>query len=141
MDSYDCVEISWSPDNTYVICTHTCQGLQGSDWLAFAFSTIAVRDSHLTYRLLLYSLNGSLLGKYEAYEHALGLKSMAWSSSGQFLALGSFDDHLRILSHLNWKPIAEFDHESLAVTKTRLNKTAVRVFSSHESIFDSNRIV
>lgn len=97
-------------------------------------STIAVRDSHLSYRVLLYSVNGSLLGKYEAYEHALGLKSMAWSSSGQFLALGSFDNHLRILSHLNWKPIAEFDHESLAVTKSRLNKTAVRMALSCECV-------
>lgn len=51
---------------------------------------------------------------------------MEWSTSGQFLALGSFDDHVRVLSHLNWKPIADFDHEAVAVTMTRINKTAVR---------------
>lgn len=51
---------------------------------------------------------------------------MEWSTSGQFLALGSFDDHMRVLSHLNWKPIADFDHEAVAVTMTRVNKTAVR---------------
>uniref|UniRef100_K3X4Q4 Anaphase-promoting complex subunit 4 WD40 domain-containing protein n=1 Tax=Globisporangium ultimum (strain ATCC 200006 / CBS 805.95 / DAOM BR144) TaxID=431595 RepID=K3X4Q4_GLOUD len=103
LESYDCVEILWSPDN----------------------ATIAVRDSHLEFRVLLYAVDGTLLAKYQAYEHALGLKSMIWSTSGHFLALGSFDEHVRVLSHLNWQPIAEFDHETIAVTLTRVNKTAV----------------
>ncbi|GLE00672.1 hypothetical protein PINS_up009460 [Pythium insidiosum] len=103
LESYDCVEVQWSPDN----------------------STIAVRDSHIEYRVLVYASNGSLLAKYQAYENALGLKTMAWSSSGQFLALGSYDDHARVLSHLNWKPVADFDHEQLAISTSRVNKNAV----------------
>jgi hypothetical protein len=82
----------------------------------------------LEYRVLFYSLDGSLVSKYEAYENALGLKSMAWSSSGHFIALGSFDEHLRILNHLNWKPIAELNHETIAVTLNRYNKEAVSFF-------------
>ncbi|KAG1687020.1 hypothetical protein DVH05_005760 [Phytophthora capsici] len=103
IDSYDCVEIQWSPDD----------------------ATIAVKDTHLEFRVLLYSPDGTLLAKYQAYENALGLKTMTWSASGQFLALGSYDEHLRVLSHINWKPVADFDHESIAVTSSHTNQAAV----------------
>ncbi|POM78250.1 YVTN repeat-like/Quino protein amine dehydrogenase [Phytophthora palmivora] len=103
IESYDCVEIQWSPHD----------------------ATIAVRDTHLEFRVLLYSPDGTLLTKYQAYENALGLKSMTWSASGQFLALGSYDDHLRVLSHINWKPVADFDHESIAITKSYANQAAI----------------
>ncbi|CEG35243.1 Uncharacterized conserved protein WDR8, contains WD repeats [Plasmopara halstedii] len=112
VDSYDCAEIAWSSDN----------------------ATIAVRDTNLEFRLLVYSLDGTLLTKYKAYENALGLKSMAWSASGQFLALESFDNHLRVLSHVNWKPVADFDHESIAVTTSHANHAAIEY---EESFVDS----
>ncbi|TYZ58098.1 hypothetical protein PybrP1_006690 [[Pythium] brassicae (nom. inval.)] len=90
LESYDCAEIVWSPDN----------------------STIAVRDNHIEFRVLLYAANGTLLAKY------------------QFLALGSYDDHVRVLSHLNWQPIADFDHVTTAVTVSRVNKSAIE-FEEH----------
>ncbi|KAG6613741.1 WD repeat-containing protein WRAP73 [Phytophthora cinnamomi] len=113
VESYDCVEILWSPDD----------------------ATIAVRDTHLEFRVLLYSPDGALLAKYQAYENALGLKSMTWSASGQFLALGSYDEHLRVLSHINWKPVADFDHESIAVTSSHTNQAAVEY---EENFADAN---
>ncbi|DAZ96823.1 TPA: hypothetical protein N0F65_007084 [Lagenidium giganteum] len=103
VDSYDCTEIVFSPDNT----------------------TLAIRDTLLEFRVLFYSIDGKLLAKYQAYENALGLKSMAWSSSGQFIALGSYDDHLRVLSHLNWKPMVELDHTTIATKLGRSNQHAV----------------
>jgi catechol-2,3-dioxygenase len=65
----------------------------------------------------------------QAYENALGLKAMAWSASGQFLALGSYDEHLRVLSYINWKPVADFDHENIAVTSSHTNQAAVSKLS------------
>lgn len=47
--------------------------------------------SPLQYKVLLYSLDGRLLSAYCAYEWSLGIKSVAWSPSSQFLAIGSYD--------------------------------------------------
>lgn len=47
--------------------------------------------SRLQYKILLYSLDGRLLSAYCAYEWSLGIKSVAWSPSSQFLAVGSYD--------------------------------------------------
>ena len=37
---------------------------------------------------------------------------MSWSPCGQFLAVGSYDQMLRVLNHLTWKTFAEFIHLS-----------------------------
>ena len=47
------------------------------------------------YKVLLYSLDGRLLSAYCAYEWSLGVKSVAWSPSSQFLAIGSYDGKVR----------------------------------------------
>ncbi len=44
------------------------------------------------YKVLLYSLDGRLLSTYSAYEWSLGVKSVTWSPSSQFLAVGSYDE-------------------------------------------------
>ncbi|XP_068771845.1 WD repeat-containing protein WRAP73 isoform X2 [Struthio camelus] len=64
----------------------------------------------LRYKILLYSLDGRLLSTYQAYEWSLGIKSIAWSPSSQFLAIGSYDEKVRILNHVTWKKITEFEH-------------------------------
>ncbi|XP_035163367.2 WD repeat-containing protein WRAP73 isoform X3 [Callithrix jacchus] len=64
----------------------------------------------LRYKVLLYSLDGRLLSAYSAYEWSLGIKSVAWSPSSQFLAVGSYDGKVRILNHVTWKMITEFEH-------------------------------
>ena len=43
------------------------------------------------YNVLLYSVDERCLATFKAYEYALGIKSIAWSPSSQFLAIGSFD--------------------------------------------------
>lgn len=52
---------------------------------------VAVWDSVLFYKMLVYGVDGKLVGSYSAYEGALGIKSVTWSPSGQFISIGSYD--------------------------------------------------
>ena len=88
VETNDLAGISWSPDGK-VLC---------------------VWDSILDYKLFLYSIDGRCLATYSAYEHALGIKCVKWSPTSQFLAIGSFDQKLRILNHATWKTVAEHFH-------------------------------
>jgi len=88
VDTVDLAGVEWSPDD----------------------SAIVVWDSLLEYKVLIYSPDGRCLFKYLAYESGLGVKSVAWSPCGQFLAVGSYDQAVRTLNHLTWKTFAEFTH-------------------------------
>ena len=50
---------------------------------------------------------------------ALGIKSVTWSPTSQFIAVGSYDEKLRLLNHITWKLITEFPHSSSPATETR----------------------
>ena len=63
-------------------------------------------------QVLIYSPDGRCSFKYQAYESGLGVKSVSWSPCGQYLAVGSYDQMLRISTHLTWKIFAEFMHLS-----------------------------
>eukprot|EP00898_Chlorokybus_atmophyticus_P000443 jgi/Chlat1/139/Chrsp1S03234 len=90
VETTDLADLAWSPDG----------------------SSIAVWDSCLDYQLCVYSADGRLITKYEAYKDALGIRSMAWSPSGSFIAIGSYDQKVRILNYLTWSCFAELEHPS-----------------------------
>lgn len=57
------------------------------------------------YNLLLYSVDGRCMATFKAYEYALGIKSVCWSPSSQFLAIGSFDEKVGTASyHVSHSP-------------------------------------
>ncbi|KAG0604314.1 hypothetical protein M758_10G161700 [Ceratodon purpureus] len=87
-DTIDLTDLEWSPTD----------------------SNIAVWDSPLEYKVLVYSPDGRCLFRYSAYDNALGLKTVAWSPCGQFLGCGSYDQVVRALNHLTFKPVVEFTH-------------------------------
>ncbi|XP_058498306.1 WD repeat-containing protein WRAP73 [Solea solea] len=87
------------------------QDLAGLEWSPNG-CVLAVWDSCLEYKVLLYSLDGRLQSIYSAYEWSLGVKSVTWSPSSQFLAIGSYDEKVRILNHITWTKITQFDHPS-----------------------------
>lgn len=78
---------------------HFKQGEFGRNSFAcLAFNNIVSLRINLfmfQYKILLYSLDGRLLSTYQAYEWSLGIKSIAWSPSSQFLAIGSYDEKVR----------------------------------------------
>lgn len=84
------------------------------DLADFAFSPngcmIAVWDTKLEYKVVIYSLDGRFISSYSAYDFALGVKSCAWSPSNQFLAIGSYDQQVRILNNITWKVVSDFKH-------------------------------
>ncbi|KAG5616544.1 hypothetical protein H5410_016368 [Solanum commersonii] len=90
VDTLDLADVQWSADD----------------------SAIVIWDSPLEYKVLIYSPDGRCLAKYQAYESGLGVKSVSWSPCSQFLAVGSYDQMLRVLNHLTWKVFAEFVHPS-----------------------------
>ena len=90
VDTEDLAGLAWSPDGK-VLC---------------------VWDSVLYYKVLLYSIDGRQVATYSSYEDALGVKRVQWSPSSQFLAIGSYDQKVRVLNHLTWRIVAEHDHPS-----------------------------
>lgn len=101
-------------------------------------SAIAIADNTLEYRVLFYTAEGTLLSKYEAYKDALGLRTMSWSPGGDFIALGSYDDHLRILNSLTWQPVADIAHDVIATQLNRCTKHAVEFEEQymHQKVLD-----
>lgn len=94
VDTADAAGISWCPDN----------------------SCLAVWDNPLNYHVKLFSIDGSMIGQFSAYDNQLGIKSVMWAPSGQFLSLGSFDGVARVLNNVSWKTIAEYQHQATVNT-------------------------
>ncbi|XP_077460311.1 WD repeat-containing protein WRAP73 [Stigmatopora argus] len=101
------------------------QDLTGLEWSPNG-CVLAVWDSCLEYKVLLYSLDGRLLSTYSAYEWSLGVKCVTWSPSSQFLAIGSYDEKVRILNHITWKKIGQFEHPAT------INNTNIVVYKEME---------
>ncbi|EGD72033.1 hypothetical protein PTSG_00050 [Salpingoeca rosetta] len=94
-ETSDATDLTWSPDDH-----HLC-----------------IWDSPLTYTACVYSISGKLLRTFSAYSDALGIKSVAWAPSSQLLAIGSYDQKVRLLNNVIWSEIIDFKHTQ-TVTST-----------------------
>ena len=103
----DLENIAWSPDGRF----------------------IAVWESSMEYKILIYYPDGRLVSSYSAYDFGLGIKSVTWSPSSQFLVIGSYDQKVRFLNYYTWKSLIEYSHPSnLSVADVKIYKeTIIRI--------------
>ncbi|KAI8907719.1 hypothetical protein DFJ77DRAFT_475069 [Powellomyces hirtus] len=88
LETTDLTDIAWSPDGRY----------------------IAAWESIVDYKIYIYHPDGRLAASYSAYDTGLGIKTVTWSPSSQFIAVGSYDEKIRLLNHYTWRPIVEYPH-------------------------------
>ncbi|KAG0375717.1 WD repeat-containing protein wrap73 [Mortierella sp. AD032] len=99
--------IVWSPDGRYLVL-----------W----------ENPYLGFKMAAYTMDGRCVGSYEVksdseqqpvhgtlpgFSHGgggMGVKSVCWHPKSKLLALGGYDQKIRIMNHLTWKPILEFNH-------------------------------
>jgi len=91
---------------------HFATDTKDSADLAFSSNgcMIAIWDSKLEYKVAIYSLDGRFISAYSAYDFALGVKCVTWTPSNQFLAIGSYDQQVRLLNNVTWKSVCELKH-------------------------------
>ena len=98
-DTYDLTDIMWSPDNNVIIAWETL----------------------LEYKLLVYCPATGILAKFQPYQSALGIKTVNFNKTAEYLSIGSYDEKVRILNCLTWKLIIEFEHQSTINETSNVN--------------------
>ncbi|KAF9113445.1 WD repeat-containing protein wrap73 [Mortierella sp. AM989] len=83
----------------------------------------------MEFKIAVYAMDGRCLGSYcvtsDTDSHTIhqgpgfnntgggggmGVKSVSWHPGSKLVALGGYDQKIRLLNHLTWKPILEFLH-------------------------------
>ncbi|KAG0246027.1 hypothetical protein B0O80DRAFT_499357 [Mortierella sp. GBAus27b] len=105
----DAEGIAWSPDGRYLVV-----------W----------ENPMIDFKVAVYSMDGRCVGSYMAIPDSdpygngasqvlvnggggMGVKSVCWHPRSKLLALGGYDQKIRLLNHSNWKSILEFSHPAL----------------------------
>eukprot|EP00039_Didymoeca_costata_P001462 m.52728 g.52728 ORF g.52728 m.52728 type:complete len:447 (+) comp10813_c0_seq2:160-1500(+) len=117
-DCKDCVSIfackTWEMVKSFIVGTSDACSLQWSP----DDSALCVVDSLLHFNVFAYKPNGQLVGEYSAYQNALGVKTATWSPSSQFLAIGSYDECVRLMNAVTWKPVSCHKHTLSSSNRT-----------------------
>ena len=103
----------WVLMHNFEVATKDLAGLKWSP----NCNMFCVWESCVTYNVLVYGMDGHCIASYSAFKEmsqfGLGIKSVSWSPTGQFLAVGSYDEKLRLLNHITWRTVAEHTHSSV----------------------------
>ncbi|PVV04594.1 hypothetical protein BB560_000908 [Smittium megazygosporum] len=86
LETIDAQEIMWSSDGN-CICAWDISG---------------------NYLVQIFNSLGILKKSFSLPISELGIQSVSWSPVGSFLALGSYDQEVRVLNNITWKPISTF---------------------------------
>eukprot|EP00887_Chlorella_sp_A99_P007526 scaffold2.g7526.t1 len=105
---YECT--TWAPAAQFALGTQDAAGVAWSP----DGDCIAAWESPLYgHGVVVHTPEGECLTSYSAYKGLLGLKAVAWSPSGQLLALGGYDAEACVLNHVTWSPLVRFSHPAL----------------------------
>ena len=97
VDLWDPVQELWSPDS----------------------SLLVVVDNNVNCRLVIFNhIMGEVL-RYEPYSFALGIKSIQFSGDSKFLAVGFFDEKIRLINCCSLTEIAALDCSSPAINSEK----------------------
>uniref|UniRef100_T1IZC9 Uncharacterized protein n=1 Tax=Strigamia maritima TaxID=126957 RepID=T1IZC9_STRMM len=96
---------------------------------------MCIWESLFEYKIALYSLSGHCIATYAADDWNLGIKTVSWCLSSQFLAIGNYDNKIHVLNHIIWKPIAEFE-PSETIENTSVVGCLRTGISNSETTFD-----
>lgn len=98
---------SYDLSTTFTLPTVDAQGLKWSPcgrWLA-------VWDSPVVgYRVLVYTASGHLYRTHEVPCEGLGIKTVEWSPSANFLTIGSYDGKMCFLNNYTFSPVISMHH-------------------------------
>jgi WD40 repeat protein len=97
LDSFDVIELLWDFNNFYIVA-----------W-----------ENPINYRLHVVCPFKGVSLRFQPYDHALGIKNVQFSNRSLFLAIGSFDEKIRLLNAETWKLITELDCSSCIVTSNQ----------------------
>lgn len=101
--------MEWSPDSRYI---------------AFCEQPLIVSLLNLffdyQYNVYVYSPDGRLAGSIIKKDH-LGIKTMKWTPSSQFLALGDYNQSVILYNHLTWRPTVTILHPERLTDKDIVN--------------------
>ncbi|KRX10945.1 WD40-repeat-containing domain [Pseudocohnilembus persalinus] len=90
VETNDLSDIAWTNNNYYII----------------------VWDTPLNYKLLAYCPAQGKKATIQPYNYALGIKTVKLSNDAQYLAIGSYDEKVRLVNTLTWNIIIELEHKS-----------------------------
>lgn len=99
VNTVDFQNFKWSPDSAY----------------------IAVWESCIYHKLLIYRQDGHLCTTYEGYKDNLGIKCVQWSPQGEMIAVGNYDGTIHLLSTLNWELIGVLNHPTTLTSNMDIN--------------------
>jgi len=82
----DLEDILWSHDDQFLVCT----------------------GNELSYQFAVYTPRGREVFAYSAYDNAMGISSVQWAPNDKYLAVGSYDDRVRVFNSLTWRIVSDF---------------------------------
>ena len=113
LDSFDVVEILWDYNDSHIVA-----------W-----------ENPINYRLHVICPFKGVILRYQPYDYALGIKNVEFSNKSLFLAVGSFDEKIRLLNAVTWKFITELDCSSNIITSPM-----AKIYKEDDTLKSNNRM-